>query len=95
MFGNTSTGIRMNAVTPSMTITSAPTITVKGLRSEKLGIEPILQINRELPSYAKDAQFPGQIGTFSSKMRGANERKRMFRRSVLRYLRMKVGASTA
>src|SRR5208283_752294 len=39
MFGKTSTAIRMNAVTPKITITNAPTIIVYGLRSEKLGIQ--------------------------------------------------------
>ena len=37
MSGKTSTGIRVNAVAPRMTITSAPTMIMYGLRSEKLG----------------------------------------------------------
>jgi hypothetical protein len=42
MLGNTSTGMRVNAVTPRITITNAPTIIVYGFRSEKLGTEPNL-----------------------------------------------------
>jgi hypothetical protein len=42
MLGNTSTGIRMNAVTPRITTTSAPTITVYGFRNEKLGTKQTL-----------------------------------------------------
>ncbi len=78
-----------------MTITSAPTITVNGLRSEKLGIEqtPTLQRKRDLLAMLRTQISPSILERFRPKC--AAQTKGMFRRSGLRYLRMKVGVSTA